>query len=195
MSNTKVADLPQLLAEYERVSKAATDNANNAAGGRGKQGKRRYDAALRRGAKFSQQLRQLENQIRTAGGAVPGSAPEPKPAPRPEFVGPRMPDQRTMTQIALKMTREELKSEDVRLDEIRRAAKVWTLTPWHRAVKSALGEYAAADARARTAARRSEGAKRGAVTRARRKAAGLPPKRLEMFSPPPGGWTDADLVS
>lgn len=37
-------------------------------------------------------------------------------------------------------------------------------------------------------------AKRGAVTRAQRKAAGLPPKRLECFMPPPGGWTDADRV-
>ncbi|MCM6776272.1 hypothetical protein NDR87_18740 [Nocardia sp. CDC159] len=105
----------------------------------------------------------------------------------PEFVGPQQPDPRTMT-------REALKAEDAELDRIRRATKVWTLTPRHRAVKSALGDFAAADVRARTAARRSEAAKRGAVTRARRKAAGLPPKRLEMFSPPPGGWTDADRV-
>lgn len=187
--------LPDLLAEYQRVSKAMVANFERPTGGRGKQGLRRTDAAIRRGAEFAGQLRQLESQIRAAGGEVPGFAPQPKPAPRPEFVGPRMPDQRTMTQIALKRTQDELKAEDIRLDEVRRAAKVWTLTPWHRAVKSALGEYAAADARARTAARRSAGAKRGAVTRARRQAAGLPPKRLEMFSPPPGGWTDADLVS
>jgi hypothetical protein len=185
--------LAQLLAEYERVSAAATANADNAAGGRGKQGKRRYDAALRRGAAFSKQLRQLENQIHAAGGEIPRDEPTPKPE-RPVFVGPVLPDHRAMTQIALKMTREALKAEDANLDEIRRAAKIWTLTPWHRAVKSALGEHAAADARARTAARRSDAAKRGAVTRARRKAAGLPPKHLEPFMPPPGGWTDADRV-
>lgn len=193
---TPAERIDQLLAEYERVSAAMVANFDRPTGGRGKQGLRRTDAAIRRGAKFAEQLRQLENRIRAAGGEAPGfaSAPKPKPAPRPEFVGPRMPDQRAMTQIALKGMREELKAEDVRLDEIRRAAKVWTLTPWHSAVKAALGEYAAADIRARSAARRSEGAKRGAVTRARRKAAGLPPKRLEMFGPPPGGWTAADLV-
>lgn len=189
--------LPQLLAEYQSVSEAMVANFERPTGGRGKQGLQRTDAAIRRGAKFAAQLRQLENQIRAAGGVVPGfaSAPKPEPAPRPEFVGPRLPDQRTMTQVALKRTREELKAEDARLDAVRRAAKLWTLTPWHRAVKSALGEYAAADVRARATARRSEAAKRGAATRAHRKAAGLPPKHLEMFSPPPGGWTDADRVN
>lgn len=186
------ADLPQLLAEYERVSAALVANFRDYGWGRGKQAKRRTDGALRRGAKYSEQLRQLENQIRAAGGEVPGftSTPEPERAPkpvRPEFVGPHQPDPRTMT-------REALKAEDVRLDEIRKAAGRHSITDRHRAVKSALGAYAAADIRARNAARRSEAAKRGAATRAKRKAAGLPPKHLECFMPPPGGWTEADRV-
>lgn len=186
--------LAQLLAEHQRILAAAMATANNAGGGRGKQAKRRYDGALHRTAQYFEQLRQLEAQIRALGGEIPREEPAPKPV-RLEFVGPRLLDQRAMTQVALKMTREELKAEDVKLDAIRRAAKIWTFTLWHRAIKSALGEHAAADARARTHAHRSEGAKRGAVTRAKRKAAGLPPKRLECFMPPPGGWTDADLVN
>ncbi|WP_280393091.1 hypothetical protein [Nocardia wallacei] len=186
-----MSDLPQLLAEYERVSAALVANFRDYGWGRGKQAKRRTAGALRRGAKYSEQLRQLENQIRAAGGEVPGFASKrestPKPV-RPEFVGPRQPDPRTMT-------REALKAEDVRLDEIRKAAGRHSITDRHRAVKSALGAYAAADIRARAAVRRSEAAKRGAATRAKRKAAGLPPKHLECFMPPPGGWTEADRVS
>lgn len=186
-------DLPQLLAEYERVSGAMVANFERPTGGRGKQGLRRTDAAIRRGAQYSQQLRQLGNQIRAAGGEVPGftSAPKPERAPkleRPEFVGPQLPDPRTMS-------REALRTEDVELDQARRAAGRHSITERHRAIKSALGAFAAADIRARSAARRSEAAKRGAATRARRKAAGLPPMRLEMFAPPPGGWTDADRAS
>lgn len=187
--------LADLLAEYQRVSKAMVANFERPTGGRGKQGLRRTDAAIRRGAKFAQEVRQLESQIRAAGGEVPGFPSEPKPqrapiAQRPKPEQPDLigsPDPRTMS-------REELQTEDAVLEQARRAART-TVTPRHQAIRSALGAYAAADIRARTAARRSAGAKRGAVTRARRKAAGLPPKRLEMFSPPPGGWTDADRVS
>jgi len=186
--------MAQLLAEHRRILAVIMATANNAGGGRGKQAKRRYDGALHRTAKGFEQLHRIEAQIRALGGEIPRDEPAPQPV-RLEFVGPRLPDQRTMTQVAVKMGREALKAEDVRLDGIRRAAKIWTLTPWHRAIKSALGEYAAADARARVAAHRSEGAKRGAMTRARRKAAGLPPKSKECFMPPPGGWTDADRVS
>jgi hypothetical protein len=170
-------------------------NFDRPTGGRGKQGLRRTDAAIRRGAKYAEQLRQLASRIRAAGGEVPGfaSAPKPQRAPiaqRPKLEQPDLigsPDPRTMT-------REELQAEDVELERARRAAGV-TVTPRQRAIRSALGAYVAADMRARAAARRSDAAKRGAVTRARRKAAGLPPKRLEMFMPPPGGWTDADRVS
>ena len=184
--------LPELLAERERILAAATATANNAGGGRGKQAKRRYDGALHRTAKYFEQLRQVEAQIRALGGTVPADEPEPKPVPKteriPEFVGPQRLDPRTMT-------REALKAEDAELDRIRKAAKICTITDRHRAIKSALGKYAAADLGARNAVRRSAAAKRGAVTRAKRKAAGLPPKHLECFMPPPGGWTDADLVN
>lgn len=182
--------LAQLLAEYERLAATAKANADNAGGGRGKQGKIRYDAALKRAAKYSAQLVRLERQIRALGGEIPRVEPAPKPerAPKVEFVGPRQPDPRTMT-------REALKAEDAELDQARKAAGRHSITDRHRAIKAALGAYAAADLRARAAARRSEAAKRGAVTRAKRKAAGLPPKHLECFMPPPGGWTEADRVS
>jgi hypothetical protein len=183
--------LAELFAEYERVSKTMVANFERPTGGRGKQGLRRTDAAIRRGAQYAEQLRQLASQIRAAGGEVPGfvSKPErmPKPA-RPEFVGPRQPDPRTMT-------REALRVEDAALERVRQTTKRYTVTDRHRAIKAALGAYAVADMRARAAERRSEAAKRGAATRAKRKAAGLPPKRLEMFSPPPGGWTDTDRVN
>jgi len=184
--------LSRLLAEHQRILGAVMATANNAGGGRGKQAKRRYDGALRRTAKYFEQLRQVEAQIRALGGTVPADEPESKPVPKPkripEFVGPQQPDPRTMT-------REALRAEDAELDRLRKAAKRYTVTDRHRAVKAALGAYAAADMRARATVRRSEAAKRGAVTRAKRKAAGLPPKHLECFMPPPGGWTDADLVN
>lgn len=194
MLKNEVADrLSQLLVEHRRILAVATSTANNAGGGRGKQAKRRYDGALHRTAKYFEQLRQLERQIHALGGEIPRDEPAPKPVPAPkaeplELVGPQQLNPRMMS-------REALRAEDVELDRLRRAQGSHSITSRHREMRSALGAYAAADIRARATARRSDAAKRGAVTRAKRKAAGLPPKRLEMFSPPPGGWTDADRVN
>lgn len=180
--------LTPLLAEYGRTLAATIANFERRGGGRGKQGKRQTDAALRRGAQFSEQLRRLESEIHALGGTLPGSEPDatPDPVPAEPITGPT--DPRTMT-------REALQAEDATLETERREAGARTLLPRHRAIKAELGAYAAADLRARNSARRSASAKRGAATRAARKAAGLPPKRLEWCSPPPGGWTDADRVS
>ena len=71
--------LSDLLAEYQRTMDAMVANFDRPAGGRGKQGLRRTDAAIRRGAKYAEQLRQLESRIRAAGGEVPGFASAPKP--------------------------------------------------------------------------------------------------------------------
>ncbi|MGH3986077.1 MAG: helicase-related protein, partial [Pseudonocardiaceae bacterium] len=87
------------------------------------------------------------------------------------------------------MTDEQLRATDARMDEERRASGARSITDEHRTIKAELG-------RRSSVAARSASAKRGAETRARRQAAGLPPKR-EPFTPnkpPPGGWTDADLT-
>ncbi|WP_370012664.1 hypothetical protein [Nocardia cyriacigeorgica] len=187
MNTTGNEQLSRLLAEYERTAAAAIANFQRPTGGRGKQGKQRTDAAIRRAAKYSEQLRRLESQIRAQGGTVPGTEPAPAAeslAARPAPAAPSLPVPRAMTV-------EALRAEDAELDQARRETGSPTLTDRHRAIKAELGARAAAAAR-------SARSKRAAATRARRKAAGLPPRRSrfeQMFSPPPGGWTDADRVN
>ena len=88
------------------------------------------------------------------------------------------------------MTTEALRTEDAELERGYRESGAWTITERHRAIKAELGARAAAAAR-------SARSKRAAATRARRKAAGLPPlrQRFALDNPPPGGWTDADRVN
>ncbi|SLG39483.1 Uncharacterised protein [Mycobacteroides abscessus subsp. abscessus] len=88
------------------------------------------------------------------------------------------------------MTLEALRAEDAELEQARRDAGAMTVTERHRAIKAELGARAAA-------AGRSARAKRGAATRARRKDAGLPPKRKQfsMDNAPGGGWSAADRVN
>ncbi|WP_280460964.1 hypothetical protein [Nocardia carnea] len=186
MNTTGNEQLSHLLAEYERVSAAAIANFQRPTGGRGKQGKQRTDAAIRRAAKFSEKLRRLESQIRAQGGTVPGTEPTPaaeRPAARPVPAAPSLPVPRAMTVDALR-------AEDAERDQARRETGARTLSERHRAIKAELGERSAAAAR-------SARSKRAAATRARRKAAGLPPlrQRFALNNPPPGGWTDADRVN
>jgi hypothetical protein len=187
--------LTALCAKYERVSAAAVANFLTPVGGRrGKQKAIRYDASLKRAARYSAQLKSLEAQIRALGGEVPRDKPvgkprpaRPEPAPAPAPAGPPAP---------CDMTIEALKAEDAQLEVERRASGALSISARHRSLKAELGRRSAI---ATTAARRSAAAKKAAKTRAERKAAGLGPKPRsrfdEMFKEPPGGWTDADRVS
>ncbi|WP_280411337.1 hypothetical protein [Nocardia asiatica] len=188
MNTTGNERLSHLLAEYERTAAQAIANFQRPTGGRGKQGKQRTDAAIRRGAKFSEQLRRLESAIRAQGGTVPGT--EPKPAAERPAARPVQPAPVPSLPVPRAMTLEALKAEDAALDHTRREAGSRTITERHRAIKAELGARSAAAAR-------SARSKRAAATRARRKAAGLPPLRRQFTfnNPPPGGWTDADRVN
>ena len=117
---------------------------------------------------------------------APAVATAPRPAPGPAPAGPPAPRD---------MTNEALKAEDAELEAERRAAGALSIGDRHRSIKAELGRRSAIGT---TKARRSAAGRKAAETRARRKAAGLGPKRSrfdELFnSPPPGGWTDADRV-
>lgn len=181
--------LATLRAEYERVCADMVANFNRPTGGRGKRGLRSTDAAIRRGASYAAEIRRLQSAIRAAGGEVPGfpserPAPAPRRAPVPVPAGPG--DPRVMTL-------EELAAEDEALEAERRASGARMISDRHRSIKAELGGRNAAR---RAAENRSRAAKKAAATRARRKAAGLPPLYIERdpFRPPAGGWTDADRV-
>jgi hypothetical protein len=191
--------LTALCTEYERISAAALTNFLTPVGGRrGKQKAIRYDASLKRATRYIAQLKKLEGRILALGGEVPNkkpaqavgqsrpARPAPTPAPTPVIAGPPAP---------CDMTIEALKAEDAQREVERRAAGALSISARHRSIKAELGRRSAI---ATTAARRSAAAKKGAKTRAERKAAGLGPKPRsrfeEMFREPPGGWTDADRV-
>src|SRR5487761_1370456 len=166
-------EVTQLLHEHARVSAAAIANFHST-GGHGKQGKLRTDAALKRAAKYSDQLRRLDSAIRALGGAVPGV--EPQETPRFECT--------PVAVLPVSMTLEALHAEDAALEQERRAVGSYSVSPRHRAIKAELGSRNLA---IRTAARRSVAGKKAAAPRARRNAAGLPPKQSrfdEMFTPP-----------
>ncbi|GAB4590175.1 hypothetical protein [Nocardia sp. IFM 10818] len=188
MTATTRDTLPDLITQYRSVAAAAIANFHTPRGGRGKQGKRRTDAALRRAAKYSQQLRDLESRILALGGTIPDLDPTPEPTPAKPVV--------TQAPPLHTMTLDALRAEDAELESARRAVGSPSLTPRHRQIKTELGHRAAQRSREAVAARRSDAGKRGALTRARRKAAGLPPKRqrFALDNAPAGGWTDEDCV-
>lgn len=186
---TATADrLAEKLAELAAVNTAIDNTPRNpgCVKMRGKQHNIRYDAALRRTAQLFDRMRNLEREIAALGGTVPEreTPVEPKAAPVP--LRPAKPSPRGMTD-------EELKEADERMEAERRATGARSITEEHRAVKAELGRRW----RERTTkAVRSAAGKKGAATRARRKAAGLPPMRqpFSFDNAPTGGWTDADRV-
>src|SRR2546425_11655516 len=94
MNTTENEHLSRLLADYERTAAQAIANSQRPTGGQGKQGNQRTDAAIRRAAKYSEQLRRLESEIRAQGGTVPGTEPKPaaeRPAAQPVRPTPSAP--------------------------------------------------------------------------------------------------------
>jgi len=91
------------------------------------------------------------------------------------------------------MTIEQLLDADIAMMATVAPSGPRSLTPEHCAVKAELGRRTAEERTRRT---RSKAGRKGAATRARRKSAGLPPKRREfsLDNAPAGGWTDADRV-
>ncbi|MGH7743243.1 MAG: hypothetical protein ACREQ5_00270 [Candidatus Dormibacteria bacterium] len=92
------------------------------------------------------------------------------------------------------MTTEQLTVEDASLSAGFVDGGVRSLTRRHFEVKAELGRRTNI---ARTATHRSQAARKAAVTRAARKAAGLGPRRKEfsLDNAPTGGWSGADRVS
>lgn len=189
-------DTPELAAAYTelaRLEAAALANFQapigwshrSGHGGSGKQHTNRVNAALRRATRYSEQITRTRLAIIALGGTVPDpTTPTPAaapPAPTPTPIPPSA------------MTDDELHAADTAMDAVRRETRATSLTNDHRAVKAELGRRSAARTRQSI---RSAAGKKAAATRARRKAAGLPPLRqpFTMDNAPTGGWTDADRV-
>jgi len=91
------------------------------------------------------------------------------------------------------MTTEQLRNADAEMMADVQPSGPRSLTPEHCVVKAELGRRTAEERTRRT---RSQAGRKGAATRARREAAGLPPKRrgFSLDNAPAGGWGDADRV-
>lgn len=191
-------DTPELAAAYTELARLeAASLANFQApigwshrsghGGSGKQHTNRVNAALRRATRYSEQITRTRLAIVALGGTVPDPTPPTTPTP----ANPPTPTPTPIPPSA--MTDDELHAADTAMDAVRRETRPSSLTNDHRAVKAELGRR---DAGCDRQSIRSAAGKKAAATRARRKAAGLPPLRqpFTMDNAPTGGWTDADRV-
>lgn len=179
--------LTEKLAELASIKAAAVANFERPIGGRGKQGKIRTDAAVRRAARLVEQQRRLQREIMSLGGALPASPPVSEPQPVVAHTTC------TPAPAPSALADDQLRAADAQMDEARRASGARSLTDEHRAVKAELGRRWNERT---TKAVRSAAGQKAAATRARRRAAGLPPKRqsFPLDNAPAGGWTDADRV-